>query len=76
MHALLRTLIKKINIVLIYSACKKTHYFFESGAKKASGSRLAHFESQEFTVVNDCFQIKCNEAIGLYRQTLINLKAV
>jgi hypothetical protein len=38
----------------IMSTSKKTHYFFESGAKKASGSRLAHFESQEFTVANDC----------------------
>ena len=39
---------------MLNSARKKSHYFFESGAKKASGSRLAHFESQEFTVVNEC----------------------
>ena len=39
---------------VLNSACKKTHYFFESGAKKASSSMLEHFESQKLTVVNDC----------------------
>jgi hypothetical protein len=38
---------------------------------KVRGQGAFDLKIKEFTVVNDCFQIKCNEEIGLYRQTLI-----
>jgi hypothetical protein len=38
---------------------------------KVRGQGAFDLGIKEFTVVNDCFQIKFNEEIGLYRQTLI-----
>ena len=39
---------------------------------KVRGQGAFDLKIKEFTVVNDCSQIKCNEEIGLYGQTLIN----
>ena len=36
------------------------------------GQSASDLKIKVFIVVNDCFQIKCNEEIGLYRQTLFN----
>ena len=37
---------------------------------ESSSSRLAKLEKWEFTFVNDHFEGKCNEEIGLYKQTI------
>jgi hypothetical protein len=43
---------------------------------KVRGQGAFDLKIMEFTVLHDYFQIKCNEEIGLYGQTLINIFSI
>jgi hypothetical protein len=62
--------INKSSIPLV-SACKKTHYFPVFDKKCQMLGIFTALKTKEFTLVNDCFQCKNNEADGVFWQMLV-----
>ncbi|PIE87695.1 MAG: hypothetical protein CSA04_05690 [Bacteroidetes bacterium] len=59
--------------IVSYSASVHHVNVLRRGCIEHSNSRLAKAEIGEFTGVNDHWEDKRNEEVGLYRQTLNNL---
>ena len=61
---------------VLISACKKTPIILLSLAKNVKDEACEDLKIKEFTLVNDCFQIKHNEVFGVFLQRLIIWKQI
>jgi len=57
----------------IFSTCKKTLVILLSLAKNVKDEAIEDLKIKEFTLVNDCFQIKHNEVFSVFLQRLFTL---